>query len=134
MGHPEVQGGKPEVYLEVGKTLHIDRETFLTANKPSDLSRDFSRVAKVLTSKYEPPYPIEYLQEHYPNLLQDPAHRWRAEKGIELIHREPSKSEQLRIWENWQQMSPAQKEQSDKQSLKLFGMTNQEHHRALQHA
>ena len=65
MGHPEMQGGKPEVYLEVGKTLHIDRETFLTADKPSDLSRDFSRVAK--------------------------AHRWRAEKGIELIHREPFK-------------------------------------------
>jgi hypothetical protein len=39
MANPETLGGKPDVYIEVGRTFHIDRDIFLTANKPNDLYR-----------------------------------------------------------------------------------------------
>ncbi len=84
---------------------------------------------------YEPPYSKEEIKKYYPNkaesLLNDPVHLWRAETGIELIHREPDINEQNRIWENWKQMSEFQKEASDQKSLDLFGLTNEEHHNLL---
>lgn len=61
------------------------------------------------------------------DLLKSPQHKWRAETGIELVHREPSLAEQLRTWKNWQLMSPEMKKLSDEKSLELFGMTNKEH-------
>jgi len=80
---------------------------------------------------YDPPYPLEYLKAHYPALLKDPVHVWRATTGIELIHEEPTKSELERIWANWNRMSRQQKRLSDEQSLKLFGITNHEHYLIL---
>lgn len=48
MEHPETISGKPEVYIEVGKVIFTDRDTFLTANKPNDLLRNNKqRVARV---------------------------------------------------------------------------------------
>lgn len=82
---------------------------------------------------YQRPYNKEELFEKYPEkakeLLNDPVHKWRAETGIELIHKEPTKKEQIRIWKNWQEMSPEMKAESDKKSLEIFGMTNEEHHK-----
>ena len=85
---------------------------------------------KLALSKYNysTPYSIEYLQKNYPQLMQDPIHTWRAKHGIELIHEEPSKKEQKRIWNNWQKMQPKMKEISDKKSIELFGMNNYDHH------
>lgn len=37
--------------------------------------------------------------------MNDPVHKWRAESGIELIHKEPTKKEFDRIFKNWQLMS-----------------------------
>lgn len=50
MANPETLGGKPDVYIEVGRTIHVDRDTFLTANKPTDLYRDLSKVSRLLTA------------------------------------------------------------------------------------
>lgn len=83
--------------------------------------------------KYSPPYSPEQIKKIFPKsfaeiLLKDPIHGWRATTGIELIHKEPTLKEQLRIWKNWQLMSKEQKEISDQKSLELFGVANQKQH------
>lgn len=82
--------------------------------------------------RYDPPMSIEEIKKKgYSHLLKDPIHRWRAEQGIELIHKEPTLEELERIWENWQLMLPKQKELSDQKSKEFFGMTNKEHYEKL---
>jgi hypothetical protein len=85
-----------------------------------------------LVSKFDPPMSVDDIKQKYPTkatvLLRDPIHRWRAESGIELIHKEPSINEQKRIWKNWQKMSKYQKEISDKKCKELSGYTNKELH------
>ena len=56
-------------------------------------------------SKYDPPYSAKqvkekYGEEMYERLRKDPAHRWRMDRGIELIHREPTLKELKRIKRN----------------------------------
>ena len=80
--------------------------------------------------KYEPPYNEEQMREHgyseeiIERLKNDPVHSWRMETGIELIHREPTRTELKRIWKNWQQMTPDQKRISDRKCRELFGCDN----------
>jgi len=85
--------------------------------------------------KYSPPYNKSEIHKFYPNiankLLECPIHRWRAETGIELIHKEPTMEEQKRIWNNWQLMSSDMKRKSDNKSLELFKLTNEQHHMLL---
>lgn len=81
---------------------------------------------------YEPPYSgIEIKRKYgymvFKNLQKDPVHKWRMDTGIELIHKEPSLKELLRIKKNWDQMSIAQKKISDKKSIELFGVDNTKH-------
>ena len=80
---------------------------------------------------YKRPYTKEEIKEFYPEkaemLLQDPVHLWRAETGIELVHKEPTKDEQMRIWRNWNEMTDEMKKKSDKKSVELFGMDNASH-------
>lgn len=85
---------------------------------------------------YKPPYTIQeiknkFSQEVMEELLNDPIHVWRAETGIELIHKEPTKEEQERIWQNWNEMDDEQKNISNKKSLELFGKNNIEHNQDL---
>ncbi|MDR2157221.1 MAG: hypothetical protein LBO81_05530, partial [Clostridiales Family XIII bacterium] len=61
------------------------------------------------------------------NLRGDACHAWRAETGIELIHKEPDRNEQLRIWANWNRMTERMKTVSDNKCRELFAMTNTEH-------
>lgn len=85
------------------------------------------------------PYNLErfkkYVRKYYPNraeqLLKDPVHLWRATTGLELIHKEPTKIEQVRIWKNWNKMTEEMKKESDKKSLKLFKKTNLVHHEEI---
>lgn len=86
--------------------------------------------------KYDPPYSAKqvkdmYGEELYKRLRKDPAHKWRMDTGIELIHLEPTFKELLRIRKNWDLMSDEQKEISDKKSIELFGMPNIEHFNSL---
>ena len=79
---------------------------------------------------YQRPYTKEEILEKYPKeisdrLLGNEVHIWRAESGIELIHKEPTKEEQKRIWNNWQEMTEEQKRISDEKSLEFFGVTNE---------
>lgn len=80
--------------------------------------------------RYEPPYNEEQMREHgyseeiIERLKNDPVHSWRMETGIELIHREPTRTELKRIWKNWQQMTPDQKRISDRKCRELFGCDN----------
>lgn len=84
---------------------------------------------------YNKPYSTGQIRRNYPQLadklLKDPIHKWRAETGTELIHKEPTKKELVRIWENWQEMKREQKVASDKKSLELFGLINEEHYQKL---
>lgn len=89
-----------------------------------------------LIAQYDPPYTLEQIKTHYPEniyveLANDPVHRWRAETGIELIHKEPTKEELDRIWKNWQLMPQEMKDISDKKSIELFGCTNAKHYSKL---
>lgn len=84
------------------------------------------------TKTYEPPWGVEELREHgyseekIKELAKDPVHEWRMQTGIELIHIEPTRTELMRIWSNWQLMSKEQKEISEKKCKELFGCTNKE--------
>ena len=78
---------------------------------------------------YEPPMSLndiknKYGHDLYNKLKKDPIHRWRAETGIELIHKEPTLKELNRIMYNWNKMDEKQKFISDKKSMELFGCTN----------
>lgn len=78
---------------------------------------------------YEPPYTLDmikqkYGDEVYRKLRNDPVHRFRAETGIEVIHKEPTRDEFERIVKNWDLMTPEQKKQSDEFSMKQFGNNN----------
>ena len=85
--------------------------------------------------KYERPWTLDQIKANLPDkydeLSKDPVHKWRAETGIELIHKEPSKDELDRIWKNWQLMDDEMKAISDKKSKELFGISNREHYMRL---
>lgn len=74
---------------------------------------------------YQRPYTTEEIKKFYPDkaeiLFKDPVHLWRAETGIELIHKEPTLDEQERIWLNWNEMMDEMKARSDTKSRELFG-------------
>ena len=98
---------------------------------------DFDEIAVLeLDAQYDPPYTLEQIKAKYPEhiynmLANDPVHKWRAETGIELIHKEPSQEELDRIWKNWQLMPQDMKDISDKKSIEMFGCTNAEHYNKL---
>ena len=88
------------------------------------------------SKKYDPPMSLQDIKKYYGikfynKLKKDKVHRYRAENGIELIHKEPTKEELERIMKNWNYMTDEQKELSDKQSIKLFGMDNKTHYDKL---
>lgn len=86
---------------------------------------------------YEPPYTARqmldagYSPELVRRLMADPVHRWRADTGIELIHKEPDLREALRVWVNWNRMTAAAKRRSDRKSIALFGVDNKTHFERL---
>ena len=90
---------------------------------------------EMTTESYSPPMSIADIKKNYPTkagtLLKDPVHKWRAENGIELIHKEPTLDELDRIWKNWQLMTDKQKKISDDFSKKIFGKSNKEHYEEL---
>ena len=98
---------------------------------------DFDEIAVLeLDVQYDPPYTLEQIKAKYPEniynmLANDPVHKWRAETGIELIHKEPTEEELDRIWKNWQLMPQNMKDISDKKSIEMFGCTNVEHYNQL---
>lgn len=98
---------------------------------------DFDEIAVLeLDAQYDPPYSLEQIKAKYPEniynmLANDPVHKWRANTGIELIHKEPTEEELDRIWKNWQLMPQDMKDISDKKSIEMFGCTNAEHYNQL---
>jgi len=84
---------------------------------------------------YESPYSVEEIKKYYPDkaeaLLRDPVHLWRAETGIELVHKEPMKEEQERTWKNWNEMSDEMKSKSDEKSIELFNKDNRTHYNEI---
>ena len=81
--------------------------------------------------QYQPPYNQQQLrqngydQETIQRLKRDPVHKWRIQTGIQLIHRQPTKTQLERIWNNWQLMDDEQKTKSNQKCMQLFGVTNQ---------
>ncbi|OGM93077.1 hypothetical protein A2372_01515 [Candidatus Wolfebacteria bacterium RIFOXYB1_FULL_54_12] len=84
---------------------------------------------------YQRPHTIKEIKKNYPDkaeeLLNDRVHLWRAETGIELIHKEPIIQEQERIWKNWNEMSDEMKRKSDAKSVELFGKDNTSHNEEI---
>lgn len=85
---------------------------------------------------YERPYSYEQIKKNYGldlanKLMKDPAHKFRAETGIELIHKEPSLDELKRIYDNWNLMPEDLKKKSDEKSIDLFGISNKDHYQKL---
>lgn len=84
-----------------------------------------------INNQYEPPYTEQqmrengYSQDIILKLKRDPIHGWRMKTGIEVIHRQPTKTQLQRIWKNWQLMNPQQKRISDQKCKQVFGVTNQ---------
>lgn len=86
--------------------------------------------------EYSAPYNFDEVARIYgravaERLNADPAHAWRMRTGLELVHPEPTLAEQERIYRNWCLMTPGQKRESDKESVRLFGMGNAAHHRKI---
>lgn len=84
-------------------------------------------------TKYERPYKLSTIKAKYPEkvylkLKQDKVHSWRARTGIEVIHLEPTKEEQERVWKNWHFMSTKMKAVSDAKCIELFGVDNKRHY------
>ena len=108
-------GSTWEEYTEIARkspVINLDKD------QPKDLMKE----------EYDPPIGYDKLPEHLKN---DEIHVWRAKTGIELIHQEPSLEELNRIWINWNEMDDNQKAISDKKSMELFGMTNEQHYKKL---
>jgi len=81
---------------------------------------------------YSRPLSMEQIKEKgYEHLLECPIHIFRAETGIELIHKEPSLKELNRIYDNWNKMTPLLKRASDVRSIEFFGMKNIDHYNEL---
>lgn len=90
------------------------------------------KLEREIDMNYQPPYSVAEVRRVYGAellnyLFNDPCHRWRMETGIELIHKEPTKDEFLRIVENWKLMDESQKRISDEKSKELFGCDNMSH-------
>jgi len=89
-----------------------------------------------LHEDYEPPMNLKDIKKNYGNdiylkLKNDPVHKWRAETGIELIHKEPSKEELERVMKNWDSMDDRRKRLSDQKSMELFGKNNRDNYNEL---
>jgi hypothetical protein len=93
-----------------------------------NLDEFFEATISPSPDRYDPPMGYDQLPEH---LKGDPIHAWRANSGIELIHKEPSREELERIWANWNLMTPEMKAASDSKSMELFGCSNADNYRAL---
>lgn len=78
---------------------------------------------------YLAPYTYKEIVDSYgkataDRLAKDPAHKFRMDTGIELIHQEPSLEELERIYANYRLMPNNLKRQSNAKSKELFGVTN----------
>lgn len=95
----------------------------------------YNRNKSLTKENYERPWSLEeikmYVPDKYEELSKCPIHRWRAESGIELIHKEPTRDELDRIWKNWNLMPKEMQNISDKKSIELFGITNAENYKKL---
>lgn len=130
-----------KVILRFTKNFFIKRwKWYLINEKRIKVFRDYFK--NILTestscsSKYERPYTYKQIVDNYgksvaDKLMKDPAHKWRAETGIELIHKEPTIQELNRIWKNWNYMSDDMKNKSDKKSLELFKLNNKDNFNKL---
>ena len=130
------------IAYKVSSKLIIDKvedSPYINDLTPQQLAflDDFDEIAVLeLDAQYDPPYSLEQIKSKYPEniynmLANDPVHKWRAETGIELIHKEPTQEELDRIWKNWQLMPQDMKDISDKKSIEMFGCTNVEHYNKL---
>jgi hypothetical protein len=92
---------------------------------------------EIFEKDYERPYNFNEMKKNgyddniIKSLMKDKIHYWRSLTGIELIHKEPSKEEQIRIWFNWQRMGYFSKTLSDMKSKSLFNMTNEDHYHKI---
>jgi len=112
----------------IPENLIRDREEGLRLQE-HHVSDSVKMAAGDIPNKYSKPMTEVDIKNSYgeskrKQLMGDPVHSFRAARGIELIHKEPSSQELERIYANWLLMSKAQKELSEKESLRLFGIGN----------
>ena len=96
--HPKGEGRR-HYFPETGKRLANIFDPIVAMHREDDTEG----VGKYLQPTYDPPMGIKEIKNKgMKHLLSDPAHKWRAKTGIELIHKEPTLKELNRIWRNWQ--------------------------------
>lgn len=131
---------KEDLYYNISKFAYGDMYDIDMVDTASEEGRGSLFIIRrppdnFIKESYEKPYSPEEIKKNYPKiaskLLSDPAHKWRAETGVELIHKEPSIEEQKRIWRNWKQMPDNMKKKSDEKSIELFGIDNKTHNNQI---
>ena len=117
--------------MKSGEKMELDDEDYKREDRIlRGFINELKNKKKTKTNEgYELPYSLDtikqkYGDEAYRKLRDDPVHRFRAETGIEVIHKEPTRDEFERIVKNWDLMTPEQKKQSDEFSNKIFGNNN----------
>lgn len=117
-------------YIHEGELYIDDAAVYMEKidNNFNDIHTLIFKTESSANGKYDPPLEYDKLPEELKN---DPVHVWRAQTGIELIHKEPTLEELNRIWNNWQLMNDEQKAISDKKSMELFKMNNEDHYNDL---
>jgi ADP-ribose pyrophosphatase YjhB (NUDIX family) len=110
-------------YHRVTKAFLIGKEK-IKAFVVQEEQMDAAAIDLSSGEEYVPPADIESLRENYPKLIECPIHIWRANTGIELLHKEPDLKEFMRTLKNWEKMDDEMKEKSDKESIRLFGKDN----------
>lgn len=85
-----------------------------------------------INESYDPPMSTKQIvKNNKQQLLNDPIHKWRAQTGIQLIHKQPTLEQLNRIYKNWLLMSDQMKAKSDKKSMQLFSLINIDHYKKL---
>lgn len=103
----------------------IDEYIYTVADRKDRLNQDFRSVLSK-DAEYSPP------RKDIPGYLKkDPVHSWRADTGIELIHKEPTLEELQRIRGNWRSMDRERRKLSDQKSKEIFGVGNKRHYKDL---
>jgi hypothetical protein len=108
---------RPFLFIPKGAAHNLEYETFEPEYIPPLSEFDY------LNKKYS--------KKAIEEIMNDKVLEWRMTTGIELIHRKDTIEEQNKLLDNWIMMGDYSKNFSDNYSIRLFNMTNEEHHKKL---
>ena len=134
MSHEQFEQTVGKDIAAANRAQRVSPQTLSWFKQAAEKGRNMIRQRKIRAGemeappRYVPPANVRQLTAAgQAGVLKDAALRWRAETGIELLPDIATKAEDVQAaWNNWMLMSSKQKEMSDKQSVALYGKTNEE--------